>query len=594
MWTEQGVDDLRHLADRARKHEGTVAHINGCISFSVLGEVEVCKVLHKAKTTKELDKNRHILRRLIMCIKFCGAFELTRNPSAYEGLINFAADLDSVLAIQLKRSEIYGASTTQNDLLDAILEVYQAEIIEEVLAADFVAFQVDYHQQKAMSIRYLVNGEVVERFWAFLSPSANDGLAEAISKELEVILNDPKHNVKVIAQSYVGASVPIKKTYPNAHVVQSYAHDVNSFLENAVRSYRQVKIFYAGLQAFSSFFSRSSVILEILDGIAETKPSWNLKSRTAITIHEHEAALKQCLEIIIDADGVDAVTLSEASGLLNNLTCPEFRYWLKFFYLLTPHVEAIFAKARKPGVESGQLINALKEFEKQMMRVRCAVDNIVVNEEHVSKKPKLDRSSIAKKMCDDIISQIKRRFEFTDHLSAANLFQHKNRQGFPENHFEAATRSYPMLDGAKLRNELAAIYERDDMRAIDGIRPLLLFIARNNLSKTLSETNKLLHIICTTPMPTNESKRRFTTLSRIKTFLKRTVSEERLNALGVLSIEKKFVQSIPDFDSKVIDVFDYKRNGCSPKKRYVFFSTINFSLDLRMKCGNVASYSNAT
>nr|CAH7751042.1 unnamed protein product [Callosobruchus chinensis] len=35
--------------------------------------------------------------------------------------------------------------------------------------------------------------------------------------------------------------------------------------------------------------------------------------------------------------------------------------------------------------------------------------------------------------------------------------------------------------------------------------------------------------------------------------------EDRLNALAVLSIEKKFVQSIPDFDKKVIEIFSTKK-----------------------------------
>lgn len=33
------------------------------------------------------------------------------------------------------------------------------------------------------------------------------------------------------------------------------------------------------------------------------------------------------------------------------------------------------------------------------------------------------------------------------------------------------------------------------------------------------------------------------------------MSEDRLNVLAVLSIEEKFIQSVPDFDNKVIDVF---------------------------------------
>nr|CAH7756194.1 unnamed protein product [Callosobruchus chinensis] len=36
------------------------------------------------------------------------------------------------------------------------------------------------------------------------------------------------------------------------------------------------------------------------------------------------------------------------------------------------------------------------------------------------------------------------------------------------------------------------------------------------------------------------------------------MTENRLNSLAVLSMEKKFVQSIPDFDNKVIAIFSKK------------------------------------
>ena len=54
----------------------------------------------KLKQNDQVQKNRHILQSLIMCIKFCGAIELalrghdekqsSDNPGIYVGLIKFA------------------------------------------------------------------------------------------------------------------------------------------------------------------------------------------------------------------------------------------------------------------------------------------------------------------------------------------------------------------------------------------------------------------------------------------------------------------------------------------------------------------------
>ena len=95
---------------------------------------------------------------------------------------------------------------------------------------------------------------------------------------------------------------------------------------------------------------------------------------------------------------------------------------------------------------------------------------------------------------------------------------------------------------------------------IEGVLSFLVFLTENNLTKIFTESYKLADIICTTPMSTSECERCFSTLKRIKTFLRNTMSQDRLNALAVLSIEKHYIQGIPDFDNKVIEVFCSKKN----------------------------------
>jgi hypothetical protein len=82
------------------------------------------------------------------------------------------------------------------------------------------------------------------------------------------------------------------------------------------------------------------------------------------------------------------------------------------------------------------------------------------------------------------------------------------------------------------------------------------FIAQNNeLSVTFSESVKLLKILITIPMASAEAERCFSTLKRIKTFLRNTMSQERLSALAMLSKERDLIESIPDFNQRVIDKF---------------------------------------
>lgn len=96
---------------------------------------------------------------------------------------------------------------------------------------------------------------------------------------------------------------------------------------------------------------------------------------------------------------------------------------------------------------------------------------------------------------------------------------------------------------------------RDDFRGNSGAVGLLQLFINNGLSETFSETVHLLTILCTLPMTTVESERCFSTLKRIKTFLRNTMGEDRLSALAMLSIEKTFINNIVNYNEEVINHF---------------------------------------
>lgn len=80
------------------------------------------------------------------------------------------------------------------------------------------------------------------------------------------------------------------------------------------------------------------------------------------------------------------------------------------------------------------------------------------------------------------------------------------------------------------------------------------------MEEIFSDTFKLIRIIATIPMTYAEAERSFSTLKRIKTFLRNSMAEEQLTALAMLSIEKKMVNQIPNFNEEVIKVFMNKKD----------------------------------
>lgn len=550
---------------------------------------------------------------IINCIRFCGAFELalrgpdekdtSLNPGIFRRLISFSAELDSALKVHLEKATVFkGASKTiQNELLKYMLNICQQEISLEIKKADYLSITADEttdvsaHFQMVIVYRYIVKDKVVERFWGFLKPKAHNSeeLAECIKEQLDQHID--KETDKLIAQTYDGASVmsgningvqaKIKLHYPNANYVHCYAHQLNLVMANAASINRNVRIFFASLGGFCSFFSTSSQRTAILDEVVQKRlpraapTRWNFQSRTVNTVFEYREELIICMDKIISDESINYTqTIEQASGLKRTLLDDVFISWLTVFHSIMPHVDILYNQLQKRETDSTTVKNNIDSFIKEISKIRnqmgtlCEGNIVHSNNKRKHRGDELKREAI--EVCDNIISQIKQRFDFTGHLVASNLFLADNFEkyddNFPEGYFNETINVYPYFDSKKLKTELQIIYSRTEFRTMSGAVSLLSFIQSENLTSTFGESMKLLKIIITIPMSTAESERCFSTLKRIKTFLRNTMHQERLSALAMLSIENNFVMNIPDFNNKVIELF------ASSKERRLDFTFKNF------------------
>ncbi|KAL4153992.1 hypothetical protein QTP88_001825 [Uroleucon formosanum] len=536
--------DLNHLNDRMKKHDLTVKHMNNTLNLATLGKTNILSMLDSGYRrgielhNEKVSNNRYILNLIINCIRFCGAFELalrghdekdtSLNPGIFRGLISFSAELDSALKVHLEKATVFkGTSKTiQNELLKCMLNICQQEISLEIKKADYLSITADETTdvsaifQMVIVYRYIVKDKVVERFWGFLKPKAHNSeeLAECIKEQLDQHIGNATD--KLIAQTYDGASVmsgningvqaKIKLHYPNANYVHCYAHQLNLVMANAA--------------------------------------------------------------------SINRNTIEQASGLKRTLLDDVFIYWLTVFHSIMPHVDILYNQLQKRETDSTTVKNNINSFIKEISKIRnqmgtlCEGNIVQSNNKRKHRGDELKREAI--EVCDNIIPQIKQRFDFTGHLVASNLFLADNFEkyddNFPEGYFNETINVYPYFDSKKLKTEIQIIYSRTEFRTMSGAVSLLSFIQSENLTSTFGESMKLLKIIITIPMSTAESERCFSTLKRIKTFLRNTMHQERLSALAMLSIEKNFVMHIADFNNKVMELF------ASSKERRLDFTFKNF------------------
>ena len=148
------------------------------------------------------------MSKIIDCIILCGNFETplrgqdekddSINPGVFRGLVNFASKLDSDLKHHLETSAVFkGVSKTiQNEILDCLLQIYHEEIRTEIRKASFVAVMADdttdlsEHTQMVLVLRYLLNGEIFERFWGFFIPGKSN-CRWHIKTNFRIIVHNP-------------------------------------------------------------------------------------------------------------------------------------------------------------------------------------------------------------------------------------------------------------------------------------------------------------------------------------------------------------------------------------------------------------------
>eukprot|EP00795_Rhopilema_esculentum_P017770 gene17770-9443_t len=438
-WTKKGVNDWKHFSEKVKKHVMCGRHVDNCLKLAFFGRNNIAEQLSEAyRGTKqrhnmEVEKNRHVLSKLIDCIKFCGAFELalrghdetsdSDNPGVFLGLVDFAAALDSVLSKHLETATVFkGTSkTVQNELLDIMLNICKDVIKQEIKEADFLAVvsddttDVSNKSQNVVVFRYIKDKTVVERFWSFSTLPQGDAntISSRIIASLEEVLPNPEDKQKLIAQCYDGAADIIANWNGDQHTIREASGLLHWLQDN-------------NFLLFLEFFQRVFPHVEILFA--------QLQKRQI-----DPTFIKNCITSFVDAIN------KERSRI----------------HIIIDTVMTTSPSAKRPRVGNSSA----------------------------------DKSCILGEVCDIIISFCCTRFHFTGHLIAANLLDSgsfaKFEKNFPCQILTQTVESYPILDEGKLKSELGVIYSRMEFRECCGALALLQLIEESNLAGTFSEVDKV-------------------------------------------------------------------------------------------------------
>ena len=599
---------MGHLSSKVKKHTTSKNHIESCYKLAILGDSDIASAIDSGyalsikKHNDEVTKNRHIMNKLIDCIKFCGSFELALrghdessdsiNPGIFRGLVDFVAEIDGVLSEHLEHATVFKGTShiIQDELLQCMLEVLRSHIKTELQAATFVAIQSDdttdvsCKAQNVLVFRYVdPQGDLVERFYAFtnLASGSAEAITASIRSHLDPLFPNAADKAKVIAQSYDGASVMsgeisgvqtrIRQHYPHAYFVHCFAHQLNLIMKQAVSGESLARIFFSDLSGITVFFARSSANKAVLEEIVHKSlprggdTRWNFNSRSVNVVFENLEKIGECFESIANLRGADSGRVAQARGYQRTLEDREFLFFLYFFHDIMYCVDLLYNQLQKRDIDTVSVERFTNEFVTSIERIRAKVPSIIprlpsyaVIARRAPAVTELER--VANVVCDIVKETARERFKFTGHLVSAKLFNFDQfgnyDRNFPTALVDATVKAYPMLEKERLSSELAVMYAEPKIRKkYKDAHSLLKHFCETNVQEVFKETRALLTIMVTTPMASAEAERCFSTLKRIKTFLRNTMGQERLNALAMLTAEKRLVASIVDFNEQVIDRF---------------------------------------
>ena len=374
---------------------------------------------------------------------------------------------------------------------------------------------------------------------------------------------------------------------------------------------RHCKIFFANMSVFPTFFSQSSKRINIPGGLLQetdipraAATQWNFNNRTVSCVYENRHALKKFFKSIIEGDDEaevddgatqfewDGTTIPEACGLLKWLDDEEFLFFLKFFHIIMPEVDLLYSTLQSRNASVDMVNNQLSNFISSVERAREKINTISVTEEDESTpsyEPKQRRTdepvtAACKEACDTILVQAKDRFGTYGHIDALQQVDPRKFKTFvkqfPTEKLQLVSQFYVIISVDQLRTELTLLYNRTEFRNAKTSLDLYQFILQNNLADTVfTEVSRVLEIALTTPLVSVESERCFSTLNRRKSFLRNTMTNDRLNALACLSMQKDMIRERSAFNQLVIDKF------ATSKKRqaeflYKSYDRVDHDVDL--------------
>ncbi|KYN15041.1 52 kDa repressor of the inhibitor of the protein kinase [Trachymyrmex cornetzi] len=565
----------------------------------------------------QIMENRDRLRPIIKTIIFCGRqniplrghrddgqfFSTNTDKSVvsapegnFRALLKFRIDAgDTVLQHHLATASsnvTYISKTVQNELIDICKEKIQENILQNVKNAKFFSLLFDettdisHTEQLSLSFRYYNNGVIKEDFICFCDAYEMLRCEEAdSSKELRLtgvalakIVENLCHkfdidltfcvgigtdSCSVMASDVKGAVQELTKKAIHAKRCPCNNHVLNNSLANSskVASCRNTSATMKKIVAFANASAkRHEVFLQELGGVAiqsicETR--W-VERHDGHLQFQGDNLIKICNALERISTWKDSKTSSDAHCLLQTLRSSDFIISSVCLNDILENVDSVFQ----------QLFSEAREVAKQL-DVELKSSRTISRQTHRSNHPAQSveeyiRRSIYVPLLDCVINDLSQRLS-PDVLDLFQLGVFLPKSTYSDQDIDTVRKVVqmyqPFLDGSQTSSvvneyRLWMIKWKREIKNKSPIPESVVHLLENCDKDLYPNINIFLKILVTLPVSVATAERSFSTLRRVKSWLRASMAQERLSGLALLNIHKNINLDVDE----IINKFSKKKN----------------------------------
>ena len=394
--------------------------------------------------------------------------------------------------------------------------------------------------------------------------------------------------------------------------VHCYGHILNLITKDCISEVPVLRNTLGTIQSLYTFLEASPKrhAMFMKNGDSDFVKTLKSNCKTRWTAHEssRKAVEAELFTIIRTLSQIsndhDSKTSSEATSLLRSVCSFDFLFGMSVLKLILPHTSHLSAAVQSVDMdvlrvkenaeltiktleslrtnESFQIIWELTEKNRDRVKTLIETEEIDVDFREAKlprQKPSTRRLGTVEASCentvftvenynkvnnyipalDRIISEFKSRFAENDSVvlcALANILTNENPD---DEAFKEVAKFYTMDEDTIKSEHKMFNHMKKTLTDTKSVSGMLKQIADKQMMIMIPELFKLIKIFAVIPATSCSAERSFSSLRRLKTYLRNTMSQDRLTNLAVMTIEPGYVNRVLKEDmEKLINTFGSK------------------------------------